>query len=196
MRTKALGLKLVAALASIPIKGGGSLKASISPPPTAAPAIRNVLRESSAVAPEMPSGPSRSKIMSTSLNRSGLSLGRLLDGLTNTEIRAAAADVARHRSIDVIVGRIGVAGEQRRGGHDLTRLAIAALDHLEIEPGFLNFLSGWSVADCFDSRDFRILHALNGGDTGAGRETIHMNCAGTAERLTTTELCARHAEHI
>ena len=49
--------------------------------------------------------------------------------------------------------RVWIAGEQRRGGHDLTRLAIAALNDLEIEPRLLDFLSCRRVADRLDGGD-------------------------------------------
>src|SRR5690349_20879052 len=110
MRTKALGSKLVAAVASVPTKSDGTLKASIRPPPAAAPATRNVLRESLGASAAL-SGP-RSKIISPSPFRGDFGLGGLLDRLPNADIGDAAADVARHRRIDVVVGRIGVAGEQ------------------------------------------------------------------------------------
>jgi hypothetical protein len=53
----------------------------------------------------------------------------MLDGRANPYIGAVAADVPRHRRIDVGINWIGRCCEPRRGRHDLTRLAIAALDH-------------------------------------------------------------------
>src|SRR3954462_1693761 len=50
-----------------------------------------------------------------------------VDGLTNADIGATAAEVAVHGRIDVGIRRVGFLCEQRRGGHDLTGLAIAAL---------------------------------------------------------------------
>ena len=52
-------------------------------------------------------------------------------------IGAAAADVG-HRLVDVVVGRVRFFPQQRGGGHDLPRLAIAALRDVEREPGFLH----------------------------------------------------------
>ena len=51
----------------------------------------------------------------------------LLDRFANADIGAAAADVAGHRIVDVGVGRMRIACEQRRRRHDLARLAVAAL---------------------------------------------------------------------
>src|SRR5438093_1992757 len=104
MRIKALGVNVAAAA---PIEGP-VLKPMRSPPPSAALALKNCRRE-------------RSTVMSGPL------LGRVLDSLADSHVRPAAADVPRHGGVDVAVSRVGVGGEQRRCGHDLAGLAIAAL---------------------------------------------------------------------
>src|SRR5687768_9677974 len=50
-----------------------------------------------------------------------------VDRLADARIGAAAADVAVHGGIDVRVRRVRLLLEQRRGRHDLSGLAIAAL---------------------------------------------------------------------
>src|SRR3989441_5976761 len=52
-----------------------------------------------------------------------------MDGGPDPLVGAAAADV-RHGGVDVGVAGAAVLGEQRRGGHDLTRLAVTALGHV------------------------------------------------------------------
>src|SRR3989442_15397720 len=64
-------------------------------------------------------------------------LGRAVDGGANTLVGAAATDVAAHGGIDVRVRRRRVLGEQGRGRHELARLAVPALRHVELEPGAL-----------------------------------------------------------
>src|SRR5262249_8995174 len=61
-----------------------------------------------------------------------------LDPSADPWIGAATADVPRHRIIDVRIARVGLCGEQCGGRHDLARLAIAALRHVQCEPGSLN----------------------------------------------------------
>ena len=51
-----------------------------------------------------------------------------------------------HRVVDVGVARFGVCGEQRRRGHDLAGLAIAALRHVELHPGQLHRMASPSGA--------------------------------------------------
>src|SRR3989442_14970985 len=135
MRIKALGMN---AAPAAPIEGP-VLKPTRSPPPSAALALRNCRRE-------------RSTVMS------GPFLGRVLDSLADSHISAAAADVPRHGGVDIAIGRVGVGREQRRRGHDLAGLAIAALRHLERDPGLLDLPAGRSGTD-----------GLDGGDALAGR---------------------------
>src|SRR2546428_5775522 len=104
------------------------------PPPSAALALRNCRRE-------------RSTLMS------GPFLGGVLDSLADSDIRTAATDVPRHCGVDVAIGRVGLGGEQRRCGHDLAGLAIAALRHLQIDPGLLDLLAGGGGTDGFDRSD-------------------------------------------
>src|SRR6266581_5666261 len=139
MRIKALGVNVAPAAPSALRIEGRVVKPMRSPPPRAALALRNWRRE-------------RSTVMS------GPFLGRVFDSLADPHISAAAADVPRHGSVDIAVGRVGVGREQGRRGHDLAGLAIAALRHLQLDPGLLNLSAGGRGANCLD-----------GGDALAGR---------------------------
>src|ERR1043165_7084677 len=88
----------------------------------------------------------------------------LLDRFADAHVSPAAADVAGHRIIDVGVRWTRIAGEQRRGGHDLPRLAVAALDALTIEPGLLDPGAGRSCADRLDGRDLGCADAVDRRD--------------------------------
>src|SRR3989449_11368568 len=57
-------------------------------------------------------------------------LRRAMDGGADPLIGAAAADV-RHHGVDVGVRGVRVLRQQRGGGHDLARLAVAALGRSE-----------------------------------------------------------------
>src|ERR1051325_4266001 len=65
------------------------------------------------------------------------SLGSPMDGGPNALVCTAAANVG-HRLIDVRIGGVRLLGEQRGRGHDLPRLAIAALRHIFRDPGALH----------------------------------------------------------
>ena len=66
------------------------------------------------------------------------SCGGRLDGGGDALIAAAAADVAAHRAVDLVLGRVLVGREQRGGLHDLAGLAIAALRDIEGAPRLLH----------------------------------------------------------
>src|SRR5256885_15592071 len=60
--------------------------------------------------------------------------GRILDRGADLVVRPAAADIAGHRLVDVLVARGLVRGEQRHRAHDLAALAVAALRHVVLDP--------------------------------------------------------------
>src|SRR4051794_1717996 len=79
-------------------------------------------------------------------------LGGLFDCFTDAYIGPTAADVAGHGSIDVGIGRVWPARQQRRSGHDLARLAVTALNDLAVEPGLLDPGAHGGCADRLDRR--------------------------------------------
>src|ERR1700726_515293 len=89
-----------------------------------------------------------------------------------------------------------VAGNECRGGHDLARLAVAALNDLPAEPSILSLPTRWSLPNSFDRSDRRTANAVDGRDTGARRRPVQMNRTGAAERHAAAELRAGHAEHV
>src|ERR1700733_523530 len=63
--------------------------------------------------------------------------GRRVDRGANALIGSATADIG-HRRVDVVVGRFRVLLEQGSRRHHHAALAIAALRHVEVEPGLLH----------------------------------------------------------
>ena len=80
-------------------------------------------------------------------------LGGFVNSRANTTIGITAANIADQRIIYVVVGWLSVFTQEGDRRHDLARLAVAALRHIEFGPGRLN--------------DFRDLsgYALDGHDT-------------------------------
>src|SRR3954469_11879274 len=78
-------------------------------------------------------------------------LGGFLHGAANALVGGAAAEIAAHRRIDVRVGGFAVLGQEADRRHDLPGLAIAALRHIELDPGVLNRLRDLA-ADALDRR--------------------------------------------
>src|SRR6516162_7315266 len=83
-----------------------------------------------------------------------LSLARgALDGFAYADIGAAAANIARHRRIDIAIVGMWILGEQGRRRHDLPRLAVAALNHFVVQPGLLHLGARFARADSFNCYD-------------------------------------------
>src|SRR5207237_338294 len=112
----------------------GNWKPSSRPPPTAALTLRNSRRD-------------------TRSWRAMSACRRALDRGADAGVGTAAADVSRHRRVDVGVRRVRFRREQRGGGHDLARLAVAALHDLHVQPGLLGPLAARRLAACLDGRD-------------------------------------------
>src|SRR6266404_4795269 len=113
--TQALISAPAAACAAAVERPKGRLKPSARPPPAAAAERRMNLR----------------RFMSDLLSSGHVNRG------ADTLIGAAAADVG-HRLVDVLVGRLRVLLQQRGRRHDLSRLAVAALRHVERRPCLLH----------------------------------------------------------
>src|SRR3954464_5554055 len=77
---------------------------------------------------------------------------RGVDGFPDLLESAATADVA-HRVVDIGVGRLGLVLEQRRGGHDHSRLAVAALRNVVLEPRLLHLGQHAVGGETFDGGD-------------------------------------------
>src|SRR6202011_2203870 len=159
-RRKAWGANPSAPAASASRFANGRRRLSIRPPPAAAPACRKRRRETACADGDRSEAPDarRSRIMSASLSAR---LRGLLDRFANADIGPAAADVAGHRVVDIGIGRMRVAGEERRSGHDLARLAVAALNDLPVEPGLLDLGACRRRADRLDRCDLGSADAVD-----------------------------------
>src|SRR5260370_11997021 len=76
-----------------------------------------------------------------------------LDRFTDPHVRGAAAEVAAHRLLDLLVVRPGSGLEQRDRAHDLTALAVAALHDVFVDPGLLHGAAGGVLGDALDGDD-------------------------------------------
>src|SRR5262245_29919785 len=136
------GLTRTQALTSVPSlalweraesKPDGKLNPSASPPPAAAEPTMNVRRESLAL--------SWIVFFTAGLPRlgSGCVIRRHVHGSSDALIGSTSTDVG-HGFVDVFVRRLRSPLEQCRGSHDLSRLAIAALGHVNRCPSLLHWM--------------------------------------------------------
>src|SRR5216110_2511642 len=122
------------------------------------------------------------------------SLRGAMDGGADPLVGAAATDVG-HRRVDVGVRGMRILREQRRGGHDLPRLTIAALRHVFLDPRALHRVRA-VLGQAFDRG-----HALagdrgHGQHAGARRDAVQVDGAGAALGDAAAELGAGEAEGV
>ena len=110
-------------------------------------------------------------------------------------VGAATADVG-HRRVDVGVGRIGIGLEQRCRRHDHAALAVAALGHVEVEPGLLDRVQLVAVGDAFDCRDLAAPTEFIGTWQERVGHAVDVHGAGAALGDAAAVLRAGHAERV
>ena len=91
---------------------------------------------------------------------------RLMDRLAYAYIGSAAAEISVHGGVDLLIGRLRMFHEQRRGGHDLSSLAIPALRHVD-------FSARPAATGCEpsgESPSIVVMCALATADTGVTQE--------------------------
>src|SRR5262245_56058384 len=108
--------------------------ASIMPPPETAVARRNERRSISvgAMASSLPLR--RDDVRRDLVCRVRRIVRGAMNGFANTGVGRAATEIAAHGEIDIGVGRARVSSKQRRRGHDLPCLAVAALRYVQLLP--------------------------------------------------------------
>jgi hypothetical protein len=99
-------------------------------------------------------------------------------------IRRAPAQVAAHRRIDILFTGAGVATEQGGGGHDLSRLTIAALNDIQCNPGILYGLCRPGF-DALYGGDFSAFHRSHRYAAAANWLSIQVDSAGAAGTAST-----------
>jgi hypothetical protein len=118
-------------------------------------------------------------------------IGRTLDRTSDTRVRSAPTQI-RHGEVDLLIRGPSVGLQQRSGGHQHTRLTVAALGHLLGDPSLLKQMRP-IVREPFDGRDRLAVGCGDRERTRPHRITIDMERAGSAPRDAAPELRAAAA---
>src|SRR5262245_8457300 len=98
--------------------------------------------------------------------------------------------------LDLGVGRLLVAAEQRRRGHDPAVDAVAALRHLLLDIGLLQRMRLLGRAEAGERDDLGSADCRNRRDAGADRLPVEMHGAGAALRKAAAEMRIVEAEVV
>src|SRR5215472_13473845 len=148
MATKAescAGAVLFPSVASRANTGSGINASRASPPPARSEALSTARRSSPATG--------------NSCDTAGLLFFHTRgnpNGSADPVVTAAAADVAGHCRVELLVIRPARTGEQCTRRHDLSGLTIAALHHIDLQPRLLQTRTERGAADVLDGVDLRV----------------------------------------
>ncbi len=100
---------------------------------------------------------------------------RGLDRLDDLRVAGAPAQVASDRLPDLVLGRLGVVGEERLGGHDHARRAVAALRREAVGERLLDRVERAVAGQPLDRRDLRAdrLHREHEARVDDGPVEVH-----------------------
>src|ERR1700761_7951726 len=105
--------------------------------------------------------------------------GCFVDRLADAQIRAASAQIAIHRRVYVLVGRVRVRTEQGGSRHNLAGLTVATLRNVNLAPSLLQGMRAIG-RKAFDGGDVRVLRTPDGCQAGAHGFAAKMYRTGAA----------------
>src|SRR5262249_39669573 len=118
-----------------------------------------------------------------------------MNRLTDPGIGSAPAQITFHRLIDVGVRRVRLASQKGRRGHDLSRLAVTALRHIDFDPCALDWVAEvWRKAFYCGNSLTRYT-----GDRCSARtrsNTVDVDRARSTKLQTAAELGSRQSERV
>ena len=118
-----------------------------------------------------------------------------MNRFTDAGIRSAPAQIAFHRLIDVGVRWVRLPSQKGRGRHDLSRLAVAALRHIDFDPCPLDRVT--DVRRKTFDRGYRLARYTGNRCSARTRSNaVDMDRARSAQLQTATELGSGQSERV
>ena len=107
---------------------------------------------------------------------------------------AAAADVAIHYALDVLVGRVGMVTQQADRRHHHARRPVAALERLGLEKRLLHRMKSLALGNRLNRRDPLARNRAQACHAGPRRLIIDEDSAGATMALTASVFRSCQAE--
>tara|TARA_R110002073_G_scaffold303128_1_gene471086 strand:+ start:29498 stop:29929 length:432 start_codon:yes stop_codon:yes gene_type:complete len=111
------------------------------------------------------------------------------DGFANANIGSAAAQVATHAFVNIVICRCGNFAQKRYCTHDLAGLAVTTLWHFKPNPSLAHRI-GCGPFKTFDGNHFLVAYRTDWRNTRSPRLAANVHCARAALRDTAAVLCA------
>ena len=118
-----------------------------------------------------------------------------MDGASYALICTAAADIAGHGFVDILVRGLWILAEKNGGAHDLPRLTVAALRDVDFDPGTLygmRIIGG----EAFDGGHMPVRDTRKRRYARTNGDAIEVDRTGAAERHAAAEFCAGKSKRI
>lgn len=119
-----------------------------------------------------------------------------MNGSTDALICSATTDIASHRGVNFGIAGLRRSHQQRSRRHDLTRLAVAALHHIQIEPRPLQRSTLRGRINPLDGGDGALADAADRRNAGSTRCSVDDHRAGAAQCNPAAELGTGHTKHV
>ena len=117
-----------------------------------------------------------------------------MNGGDDVGVGAAAADVAGHGFLDVVIGCAPGLFGHGDGGHDLAGGAVAALVAVVLDKGGLHGVEVAGLAEAFDGGDLGLLVHGGEGEAAIDAAAVEVDSAGSALAVVAALFCAGEME--
>jgi hypothetical protein len=118
-----------------------------------------------------------------------------MNGRTNPLVSSAATDISSHGLSNLLFTGLGLGIEKGHGGHDLSRLAVAALGNIGFHPGLLDRMRA-VFADVLDGAYLGAGNGTHGHNAGPHRLPPHVDRTSSTQANAATELGSRQSQNI
>src|SRR5580692_2278019 len=210
MRMYALMVPAASAACDAPVLAAdaalGKLKSNSMPPPATVLAARKLRRDSAKPAARSAARSNWSpvscgsfmsgRVMSDLPRVGGRQTRGLFNGGSNAGVGGAAADVAAHRGVDILVRGLRLLVQQGGGRHNLSRLAVATLHDIERQPRFLHLLTGRGIANGLDGGDLSSANRGKRCNAGADGRAVEVDGATPTQSQAAPELRPFHVQKV
>src|SRR5581483_8672226 len=118
-----------------------------------------------------------------------------MDGLPDALVSAASAEIAIHRGVDFLIGRIRVLSQQSGGRHYLASLTVSTLRDVRFNPRLLQRM-GTVGREAFNSSNVLVGCGRNRGQAGGYGPAVKVDRTSSALADSAAIFCSVKIQYI